>query len=1271
MASLLQVTAEQINSINSPELLVDLLRKLLHAEARAAGIARRGVSVPAQITVSDDGEDARVDWQDGPAATDYLPARACLYQSKATNMPKGKCKEEVQDTNGNIKLAIRDVLQTGGAYIVFSTDKNDRSTKLRDRLQGIKDGLQQAAPGEFPNARVDFYGANKIRDWVNQHPAVVAWALRELFGRPVSGLQSWESWSQNPDIHANRYQFVDGLSADGSLDLRKVITEIRQHLSKPQSIARIVGLSGLGKTRVALEAFRPPDPPTDSVGVAETASVIYLHAYSAERLVELFHDLRTEKAHGIFVIDDCDINLHRLLGQIVQHPDSNLSLLTLDFDPASVGGELRYIELKPLDDRSIKGILAQAYQGLSESEIERICRFAQGFPGMAVLLGDAALTDAGRAVALGDDLVLTRLVWGRKNPDQVGRSVLSACSLFDTLGVDGGAKSEMEFVAQELCGIPWERYYEWVQEFQRRPLIQRRGDYIQVLPKPLALRLAGERWEGVHPETARNWFKGSMPERLRAALCDQLALLDFHPNARTLVAELCGSNGPFSDPEVLNTEAGSRCFRSLVEANPEATLDALTRAFGSKSPDELIEVNAGRRNLIWALEKLSFRRETFPRAARLMLAFAAAENETWGNNATGQFVHFFQLYLSATEADGDIKLAIADEALSSGDQKKTQIAVEALGHGLTTWSFTRVGGAERQGTGKALEDWRPSQIEAKRYLTGVLTRLGRLAVRSAFSERARQEISQNFRGLVGAGLIDEAIAVVEEIIAEHGKYWPELLGAIANTLDFDRDRLTPQTLSKLQDLLDQLQPRSLEDRLRFYVTEMPWGYLRRTAQENEEDEDRSIRDLAAECAQTPQEIFTQLPSLLTGSQRNFYPFGHELGKALAESERFIDSALSILEANTSQNMNPSVLGAFLAGLQERRPDLVARALDTVAEREKIQKHLVDLTRFVSISDAELNRITTSLRAGKIANSAVQPLSYGSVLASAPVSAVDDLLAALLDTGGAWVALDIVSFYVHSNKQHFDTLRSRINQILSTKGLLMEEQRHQLGAHEFETLGKKLLQDREYGESLAKHLANEIIGLCRLKTFPYDIDHLLKSILAEIFEKHRDAVWPLFSSAISSASGYMNFHLEHLLGEGGFAFDKGPALLFSLGDEFLLDWCRREQHSAPPFVARSMPLIQIDEDERAPSAGWTRLATAIFDEFGDRKDVLSAIAANMGTFGWTGSLVPYYERYVGPLKSLASHHNAAVREFARIQLGYFEETIRVERKRDEERDFGLF
>ena len=68
------VSPSQIGELDSNQ-LVELLKKLLHAEAQRFGISRRGVSVPLQITVPDGGEDARILWSDSLERTDYLPSK--------------------------------------------------------------------------------------------------------------------------------------------------------------------------------------------------------------------------------------------------------------------------------------------------------------------------------------------------------------------------------------------------------------------------------------------------------------------------------------------------------------------------------------------------------------------------------------------------------------------------------------------------------------------------------------------------------------------------------------------------------------------------------------------------------------------------------------------------------------------------------------------------------------------------------------------------------------------------------------------------------------------------------------------------------------------------------------------------------------------------------------------------------------------------------------------------------------------------------------------
>ena len=55
---------DQIAALDSTS-LVKLLRRLVLSESRQLGIRLRGASVPLQITIADDGEEGRVEWDGG------------------------------------------------------------------------------------------------------------------------------------------------------------------------------------------------------------------------------------------------------------------------------------------------------------------------------------------------------------------------------------------------------------------------------------------------------------------------------------------------------------------------------------------------------------------------------------------------------------------------------------------------------------------------------------------------------------------------------------------------------------------------------------------------------------------------------------------------------------------------------------------------------------------------------------------------------------------------------------------------------------------------------------------------------------------------------------------------------------------------------------------------------------------------------------------------------------------------------------------------------
>ena len=83
--------------------------------------------------------------------------------------------------------------------------------------------------------------------------------------------------------------------------------------------------------------------------------------------------------------------------------------------------------------------------------------------------------------------------------------------------------------------------------------------------------------------------------------------------------------------EVLNTDDGARRLDCLVHIDPNRAMATLERLIGGEPKPKLRTLIEGRRYVVWALEKLAFRKETFVAAATLLRRLGAAETEDWGN----------------------------------------------------------------------------------------------------------------------------------------------------------------------------------------------------------------------------------------------------------------------------------------------------------------------------------------------------------------------------------------------------------------------------------------------------------------------------------------------------------------------------------------------------------------------------------------------------------------------------------------------------------------
>ncbi|MDE3857866.1 hypothetical protein [Sinorhizobium meliloti] len=177
---------------------------------------------------------------------------------KKPDMPRTAILKEVKP-KGTVRPVIDELAIAGGAYVIVSSTGSTSDSALVDRRKAIADAIK-GTPAEG-KLSVDFYDRNRIATWVRDHPGQIPW-LRARIGKAMPGWQSYGSWSLAPAgvdasyIADDQARILTGDRDEGDgVSATEGINRIRKVLATPGHVVRLVGLSGVGKTRLVEALF--------------------------------------------------------------------------------------------------------------------------------------------------------------------------------------------------------------------------------------------------------------------------------------------------------------------------------------------------------------------------------------------------------------------------------------------------------------------------------------------------------------------------------------------------------------------------------------------------------------------------------------------------------------------------------------------------------------------------------------------------------------------------------------------------------------------------------------------------------------------------------------------------------------------------------------------------------------------------------------------------------------------------------------------------------
>ena len=126
----------------------------------------------------------------------------------------------------------------------------------------------------------------------------------------------------------------------------------------------------------------------------------------------------------------------------------------------------------------------------------------------------------------------------------------------------------------------------------------------------------------------------------------------------------------------------------------------MERTFDIWPKDDLLGFKDGRQDIVWALEKIAVWKEHFPRAARMLVKLALAENSKFGNNSTGILRGLFVTRpgLAGTQAPPIDRFPIIEELLQSPNDEDIELGLSLCEEWLNTGGGIRMVGADTKGS---------------------------------------------------------------------------------------------------------------------------------------------------------------------------------------------------------------------------------------------------------------------------------------------------------------------------------------------------------------------------------------------------------------------------------------------------------------------------------------------------------------------------------------------------------------------------------------------
>lgn len=1239
---ILDPDADDVQALDDGQ-LVELVKRLCHREAEVLGLPSTAVTQGGKDAEGDGGIDVRVEGRQ--AAAGPLLRLPVGIQVKARKMGRADIITEMQP-GGVLRPSILTLLKAGGVYIIAS-GRNDLVDSRRSQLVDV---MRDQVPPEH-REQVHFYDSQQLVRWSSAHPGIAAW-LRAQAGRPFDGWAPWGSWSA-PDQPDDLPYLLDTearvcqptLDPDRAHLITTGLGLLREALGCAQAIARLTGLSGMGKTRFAQVVF------DDRVGAGalDPGLAIYGDAGFGKSVSpgQLARSLVEDQVEAVLIVDNCPTALHHELSTIVRSRGSRLRLLTIDFDVGDHQPDDRteVFRLQNAGEDLIDSLLLQRAPDLSLADRRAIVRFAGGNTRIALAIAMAPAGRTGIAHLRNEQLLDRLFLRERRDPDADLRRVARVAALVNAFSVTGDEAPEAEAL-RALTGVSTLVFHEKLAELLDRGLAQQRGDQRSILPQAIAAWLAAEALKSLPDEALMDAF-GGFSLRLQVSFARRLGTLQGTPAATALAERLLSPGGRFASP-LDDSGLEMRAVRFLAPLAPRLALDVaerqIARGVGMES------WRAERRELRQLLLGLAYDPVWFDRAVELLAILAAPESTDQRpyESVREKILPLFQVQWSGTHASPDQRLATIDGWLASGDANRRALGLDTLDQMLET----RVSGADPHlefGAEPRDSGWHPKTLcQLRDWYVQALARVCGLL--DTDGETGRRMIAKRYPALVAYPVVVPA-AVAAMRAAGTGPYWPKGWFAACDAIWRLRKKKRSRPILSLER---EMRPATVDDALEVWLR-LDWHDWRNPGHADHARNDwpeAQRRALAAAAAASRDDGL--VCRVLADQTYHAGVFGQGLAQSSAPD--YLDGWNRLRRACADRQasaLNSSVLTGYLHEVHSKDPALAEILLDQTVSDSAVKPAAIRICASVGkTDDRALDRILTLLRDPEV--DAMQRQGLWALRLDEAVSPgrSAELIDALAGCGEIDQAIQLLWFR-DKDEDWSPALQGAARTVL-LRADVVRERESQRGDwdRKLGRVAERALVGPE-GEACAVQLLEAITGIG--EETAWSRRGLPELLTKAIFTTQPRAALDAFLPCLLDDRRYA---LHPIINEHDDDDRPARGVFNRISPPLLRDWLNEDPAIRGRLLARYGSLYQRG-DER--SLEWTPLALMLFNT-GD-PETLDMIANRFDSGMSTGGWADRYRRRRACMEALQNHGHPEVRAWSSRMMVVIDDQIRAKHSWD--------